>query len=179
MNSRLLIFEGPDMSGKTNISQEFCRRTTFQYFKNRSERDSFGADPDYFRNCLKYGVPYQLSLLEQVTCDIVFDRHYPTEWVYSRAFERETYSDVLDHVDQRFADLNAAIVICRRDNYVGVYDDTFPEKIDPLRLEQLNDLYRQFMAWTRCDVYVLDVTKRDIDRHVNEIYDFVNRVWKV
>ena len=173
----IIIWEGPDMTGKTNISKEFCRLTKLQYFKNQSERASFDDDPDYFRNCLKFGVPYQLSLLEQVDCNISFDRHYPTEWVYSMVFARETYPEILRQVDERFAALDALIVICYRDNYDNVCDDTFPERINGEALADLDAGYRKFAAWTKCSVKMLNVTERNLELQIGEVCDFTRRMW--
>lgn len=177
LRSRLLVFDGPDMTGKTNIAQELCRRTGLQYFKNRNERLKFLDGADYFMNCLKYGVPYQLALLEQCACDVVFDRHYPTEWVYSRAFNRDTCHATLREVDRRFSELDAAIVICHRTDYTGIEDDVFPTKLDSTMLQRLDDLYQEFVEWSTCECLVLNVDDRNTDREIEEVTAFTTRVW--
>jgi DNA helicase TIP49 (TBP-interacting protein) len=53
LNEQVVIFEGPDMTGKTNIAIELSRKLKLGYFKNSNELSSFNKEPDYFKNVLR------------------------------------------------------------------------------------------------------------------------------
>jgi hypothetical protein len=173
LKNQVVIFEGPDMTGKTNIAIELSRKLKLGYFKNNCEISSFGKDPDYFKNVLKYGVPYLADYIKQTGSGGIFDRQYPTEWVYSRAFKRDTCETSLREADKMFASLGAKIVICRRANYKNIFDDKFPDSLNPEKLKEIDTLYKEFSKWTDCETYELSVDDHDIERELYESMRFI------
>ena len=169
----VIIFEGPDMTGKTNIALNLSSAIKAPYFKNKNEFTSFEGDKDYFRNVLKYGVPYLLDYIKQTESGAIFDRQYPTEWVYSRAFKRETYPEILKIVDEAFASLGTKIILCSRSDYTNIYDDRFPDRLGPHKLAEIDALYDEFAAWTACKTHRLNVDDGNIEREVYECIKFV------
>ena len=83
-SQQIIIFEGPDGCGKTNISTALSEKIRVPYFKNKDEWKFFVDNPSYFVNALTYGDPYFLSYLEQTGASVIVDRWYPSEWVYSQ-----------------------------------------------------------------------------------------------
>ena len=61
---RIIIFEGPDGCGKTNIAAELSRRLNIPVFKNDQEWSHFGTQDaaEYFRLTAKYSYPFALCL---------------------------------------------------------------------------------------------------------------------
>ena len=101
------------MTGKSEISKELARRLGHAYFKNTDEWTTDLRTPEYFKNILVYGGTFLTSFLEQVKPNVVLDRYYPSEWVYSRVFGRETDEVVLKKIDRKFAAAGGKIVICK------------------------------------------------------------------
>lgn len=166
---QLVIVDGPDMCGKTQVARAMASRFGLTYFKNTRERAEFGQKNDYFINTLRYGLTYMLDYLRQSDASVVFDRCYPTEWVYARAFGRETDEACLRWCDEEFARLGGKVIVLRRRDYDGIVDDTHPHLVDTARLKQLDALYVQFAGWSKAPVYYVEVDDEDLDRELADI----------
>jgi len=172
LRQKIIVFDGPDGCGKTNISQALASDLQVPYFKNTDEWKYFIDDPSYFVNALTYGDPYFLSYLKQTGASVIIDRWYASEWVYSRVFDRPTRMDMLDAIDQRAAALGTKIVIPYRENYTGVVDQ-FKDVITPEILETVHNTYAQFAEWTECDTFFLNVDDEDLTRELKEVHNFL------
>ena len=168
---RILIFDGPDGCGKTNIAKELMAVLGIPYFKNESEWRCFENDPSYFINAITYGDPYFLSYLEQTKASVIMDRWYPSEWVYSKAFKRPTDYSVLRQIDDRAAALGAKIIIPCRSDYSKVVDQF--KSINSDILHNIEEIYRMFSDWTSCDTFFLNVDDEDINRELFEVLNFL------
>lgn len=166
---KIYIICGPDRSGKTEIAKELSKRSNIPYFKNTAEWEHSLDKDSYFANSLRYAEPYFLSYLKQTEASVILDRGYPCEWVYSKAFGRETDDNVLDAIDRKFHELDAVIIICHRSTYKGIKDDRFPDKLGSEKLEEIDRLYDKFSAWTRCSVIRLLVDDEDLEREIKDI----------
>jgi len=168
----IIIFEGPDGCGKTNIARALSEQLSIPYFKNESEWAFFENDPSYFINALTYGDPYFLSYLEQTGASVISDRWYPSEWVYSRAFNRPTNHDALEMIDNRAAAMGAKIIIPYRTDYSGVVDQ-FESIITTSTLKSIHELYHDFAKWTQCSTYFLNVDDESLVRELFEVTNFL------
>lgn len=169
----IIAFEGPDRCGKSEISSELARRLGYGYFKNTDEWSTDVRTPDYFKNLLEYGGTFLTSFLCQVKPNAILDRYYPSEWVYSRMFNRESNEKVLRMIDDKFASIDGHIVLCRRKSYDGIKDDLH-DYIDSEALKKLDDQYDAFVRWSSCKVLTLWVDDEDLDREINDIQKWLN-----
>lgn len=170
---QVIIFEGPDGCGKTNISAELSRRTGIPVFKNDGEWSHFGAldAAEYFRLTAQYSYPFALSLIRQTRLSVIFDRAHPSEWAYSRAFGRSRCDDLIAHGDELCAALGAKIIIPLRSDYSGVVDEY---GVTPAHLRVLDGLYREYAERvTKCQTLILNVDDEDLDRELDEISQFL------
>lgn len=166
----VLIFEGPDGCGKTNISQALSQLIGVPYFKNTNEWDFFENDPSYFVNALTYGDPYFLSYLKQTGASVILDRSYPSEWVYSKVFGRKTNEDVLTAVDSLYAQLGTRIILPFRTDYSNVVDQF--SSVTSEKLAKIDKEYRNFANWTKCETLFVNVDDENLDRELFEILNF-------
>lgn len=157
------------MVGKTEIAKALSLSLGVPYFKNENETKKFLDPKDYFVNTLRYCDPYFISFLKQTRTSVIIDRHYPSEWVYSKVFGRQTDMQALQRTDTAFAELGAIIVFCWREKHLRV-DDAFPGVIDTKRLSELQDNYKQFCNWTKCRVIPLNVDDEDIERELLDLH---------
>lgn len=171
----LISLEGPDMTGKSEIAQELSRILGISYFKNKNEWHSDLDDPTYFKNLLVYGGPFFVDFLSQAKPSAILDRYYPSEWVYSRFFNRETDNDIICKIDEKFAEAGGKIIICRRKSYKGIRDDIH-SYVDSSILEGLDKLYSEFSEWTKCEVMTLWVDDENLEREISEIKEWLNNV---
>ena len=168
----VIIFDGPDVCGKTEMAKELSRLIKVPYFKNENEWKYFEADPNYFKNALSYGDTFFYSYLKQTCSSVILDRSYPSEWVYSKAFLRVTNEEALKAVDTLAYGVNTKIIIPYRTSYDGL-EDQF-SSITPSRLDEIEQLYREFIGWTSCDTLLLNVDAEDLDAEIFQILKFVN-----
>jgi len=168
----LIALEGPDMTGKTQVAAELSRQLGLPVFKNSGEWFTDLRDPSYFKNLLKYGATFLTDFLHQTRASVIMDRNYASEWVYSRHFNRETDDEVLRKVDEKFAEANGKIVICRRKSYNGICDDLH-SYIDSHALERLDGLYAEFEKWTKCEVLTIWVDDENLERETLEIREWL------
>lgn len=169
----IIIFDGPDGCGKTNISAELSKRIGIPVFKNDQEWSHFGTKnaAEYFRITGEYSYPFALSLLRQTGYSVIFDRAHPSEWAYSRVFGRKRCDDVIASADDMCASLDAKIIIPLRSDYSKVYDEY---GVKQHHLESLDALYREYASSvTKCKTLLLNVDDEDLDREVSEIMSFI------
>lgn len=164
-----IIFEGPDMCGKTHIARALASILHIPYFKNAREREVFGSeDTRYFATASQYVDTYMVSFLRDTQTHVIFDRNYPSQFVYPRVFGRDHDLDLLRRIDDAHAELGTRIVIPVRSTYHDLHDDVH-DCIIPTTLELLDAGYRDFVKWTKCRTLLLNVDDEDIDRELADI----------
>lgn len=168
-SSRIIIIDGPDMCGKTQIATEIARRFGYHYFKNSHERVEFGKDSDYFAKTLKYGLTYFIDFLAQTDVKVIFDRCHPSEFVYSRIFERATDEQSLEWCDSALARTGASVIIPFRTDYASVVDDSHPELVHSATLKKLHEMYVQFTLWTKIPTFWLNVDDENLEREIRDV----------
>ena len=142
---RVIIFDSPDGTGKTNIAKSLSGVLGIPYFKMNTEHDNWRAGR--FKDALEFDQPYLLQFLKQTGHSAIIDRAYPAEWVYSRIYRRETNDELLRELDYGFSRLGTNIVIPLRNSYAGSRKD---ELVRGEVLPLLHEGYINFSAWTVC-----------------------------
>lgn len=170
MKQKVILFEGPDRCGKTEISKELSRITGVPYFKNEAEKIHFrnmgGAD---FATSTKFVEPYFASYLVQTRASVIMDRCYPSEYAYSSVFSRNTDIELLRRVDEVYAQLDARIIICKRSSYIGMSDDQF-DVIDEYVMRNIDDAYEYFAKhFTKCKVAFVNVDDENLRNEISQI----------
>ena len=173
MSGNVIIFDGPDGCGKTNISSALSSLLKIPVFKNEFEWDHFEVKTknDYFIKAIKYQHPYLLSYIKQTGSSVIFDRAHPSEFVYPKVFNRDTDERSLQICDDMSASLGAKIIIPYRSSYEGVEDEY---GVTPEHLLEIDRGYKEFAKWTKCDTFFLNVDDEDLDRELKEIMEFLS-----
>jgi hypothetical protein len=148
----IILFEGPDGVGKTSIAKGLSQATGIPYFKMNSEHDNWRKGK--FREALEFDQTYLSQFLRQTGCSVIIDRAWPSEWVYSRVFKRDTNHLILQQLDLEWAALGAKIIIPWRQDYSKNRED---ELIPKEKLKSIHDKYFDFIRWTKCNVIPLNV----------------------
>lgn len=185
-----IIFEGPDCCGKTEIAKELTRFLLEdldskadlpfpQYFKNGIEFDAFGGKQDYFRKAIVHEQSFITQFLQQTKYEAVFDRCYPSEYVYPRIFGRETIpSEEFWYIDEAWAFLGTIIILPYRERYGDCnWDkDEYTEIID--NIGKIHNLYIDFAERTSCHTIRLQVDSEDLDDQINRIVAGIQCIMK-
>ncbi len=172
-DQQVIIVEGPDRVGKTHIVDFLSNKLEIPKFKRNlkgfSEYDFFD-EPDAFANAVKYDQTYIVDFLRQTECSVIFDRSYPSEWVYSKVFKRKSEELLLELIDHEFSLLNTKLIVCLKENY-GKYQDKI-EAVNENILE-IDKMYNRFSNWTYCDNLVLYTDNEDINLQWEILEGFV------
>lgn len=170
---KVIIFDGPDRCGKTNMAHALASQLNIPYFKNDAEHYAFAEDTNYFKQATTYIDPYMASFLAQTNQSVIFDRAWPSEWCYSGIFNRETITDdKFLLLDQLWAKIDTTIIIPYRNSYEGI-SDPIHHNITSNVLQQLEQKYQQFHEWTTCRSLRLNVDAEDLIWELNMIKDFL------
>lgn len=168
----IIIFDGPDGCGKTNIGQALSKHIGVPYFKMNTEHENWRKGK--FKEALQFDQTYLAEFLKQVGCSVIIDRAYPAEWVYSQVFQRETDMETLRKVDDTFAVLDARIIIpVRRDYSTNREDELVGKEMLPI----LHKKYMEFRDWSNCSTHVLlvDDYQDNLRLELDAIMDYLKR----
>ena len=147
----IIILEGPDNCGKTEIAKELARRLCLSYFKVSTEKENWRRGTFSKSLYFDFVLPQFIRVLPKA--DIVFDRSYISEKVYSKVFGRDTDEAMLQATDDQFNDLGAVLIVCLRRDYSGLQD----ELVSNDKLIPLHDEYSLIHRWTRLPVVYIYV----------------------
>lgn len=173
-DNKTIIVEGPDNCGKTAIAKALAATLWQPYFRMSTQHENWRKGG--FLNALRYDQTYLSSLLLQTGVSLVIDRAYPSEFVYSRVFERETDMETLRNVDLSCAGAGVTHLICVRRNYTFSHDELVPSA----KLPDIHNAYvgyhkttkivgqqfvwdEPFIQWTQCPCIVIYVDDFDND----------------
>jgi thymidylate kinase len=172
MKQSIIIFDGPDMVGKTQMARALANQLKIPYFKNSAEA-LFGKLPiDYYVNASQYIDTYMPGFLSATGQSIIFDRNYPSEYAYPRVFNRPQDMRTLFVIDEAHAKLGTKIIIPYRSSYAGIRDNVH-STITSQKLMQLDKIYAEFVEWTQCKVLHLNVDDQNLTRELNDINNFL------
>jgi len=169
MKQQLIIFEGPDLCGKTNIAEAVSRRLGIPVYKSGREHDLF-HDKDSQYLTLKYGNYEMIKILETTRASIMFDRFFPSEWVYSQVYDRTRDLGLVMEFDEYWASLGGKIIWLDKLEMDGT-----DELIEQSRYNEIRHKYQQYMSLTNCDVFRLDTSDRNLENQVNKICNFIEK----
>ncbi len=169
----VLALEGPDRCGKTQIATALSVALRIPTFKATTEHETFLSKQDLFVQQLRFALPREIDLIAQGCIPyIIYDRSWGSEFAYSAYYGRLTDNKVLRYVDNRMAEFGAKIVICYRSSYEGIVDDIQP-MLQGQGLAQIEQKYREFAQWTKCDTLFLNVDDEDLARECTEILSWL------
>lgn len=171
---RIIMFEGADITGKTNIAQFLGEDMGISYFKNQREVEGWKADTYNFKTALEYECPFILSMFQQTDISMIIDRHYPTEYVYSTVYNRDTDTELIWKLDEAYSKLNTFIIYCYK--YGDKYLDDFKIEEDLInvdKIESIKKTYQDFIEKTKCRVIKLDTTNCDLEKQINTIKHWI------
>ena len=164
----IIILEGCDNTGKTQIGTELSNRIGYPYFKLKREQVWIQKEN---AACVQSAHAFQLQFFyefaRQIDFNVILDRFFPSEWVYGSLF-RKVDEDLIWDYDRKFAALNTHIVILTKDD-----DKLDDELFDSSRLKLINEKYKEFVNKSACKILYLKTDDEDLEREIKEITNFL------
>lgn len=155
---RIILMEGADGVGKTEIGKGIAIELDIPYFRMSSQHEHWRKGK--FKEALEFDQTYLTELLLQTGHSMVIDRGWVSEWVYSKVYGRDTNQSILERLDWEWSALGAWIIIPLRRSFEGVRGD---DLVVPEKLQAIQDGYLDFIAWTDCNVLSLYVDEPGVD----------------
>jgi thymidylate kinase len=170
--SKIILFEGPDQSGKSTIAKALSTLIDIPYYKNSMERNQKRRGQTKLMT--EFAVPYLFNFLEQVPSACIMDRNYPSEFCYGQVEERDIDLDQIRLLDDWFTEFfDSCIIVCYKTQYPDFHDETTPVH----HLDALVQKYQEFVRWTHCPrVLLLDTTSGDQEQQLKTILEFLDEV---
>lgn len=180
MYKNIILFEGHDDSGKSNIATELSKQTNIPYFKCSLEHKMFKqVDCDFDQeHQLKYDTLKFIQLIQQnVINNVIVDRDYVSEYVYGKLFREEKYNtnncDYYVKLYDRMYFLTNLLIILTHKPDLNDYKDELVNLTDAKRVYKR---YITFLNFTINNVLMLDTTNKDLENQLYIILNYMNKL---
>ena len=117
---------------------------------------------------LKYGNYEMIKILETTQSSIMFDRFFPSEWVYSQVYDRTQDLGLVMELDEYWASLGGKIIWLDKPKMDGI-----DELIESSKYNEIRQKYKTYMSLTKCEHLYLDTSDYDLNDQVNKICNFI------
>lgn len=164
----IIILEGHDMVGKTSIGEELSEMLNIPLFKCAKHNQWHDQLID-----LIYAGETLTQFLEQTKTSVIFDRLFPSEFAYAKAYDRPTsYKKIMD-IDSRYAKMNAKIIIFYKNS--DCYEDDDTGLIKTEMYENIHNAFVEFSNLSECDVLLLNTSDKNLGKQLEKIISFINK----
>jgi thymidylate kinase len=158
-----------DMCGKTEVAKELSDILNIPTYKNKNEHSRW---KDHAIS-LMYGMDELVQILEQTKYSIIFDRFHPSEWVYSREFNRPTVDSLTLDYDRRISNMNGIIIYPYKTEEFFKEDDQ--KIVNIVQYKSLQNKYEEFFKITNCEVLKYNANDENLEKQIllclNKIYE--------
>ena len=167
-----LIIEGHDGAGKTSLSKALSAKLDVPLYKCSKERTRMhlannGANAKL--NILRFGIREQLDLIQQCNISVIYDRFFPSEWVYSHILERQTSDELVFEYDEWWSELSGKIIFLYKD-FVEEQDELIQSSL----LDSIKNRYVEYSKLKQCKFLFLNTTDKNVDNQLTKIISFLN-----
>lgn len=158
---QIVILEGHDMVGKSAIGNALENELNASLIKMEKpwKHDQMIE--------LLYGAENLCQMAQQLDCNLIFDRFHPSEYAYSKVFNRMTSQEQIKRIDDRMAEMNALIVVCYKDESAYQFDPD--DKLDIAKYTPLIEAYREYATITKCKVLFLNTSDENLENQLATI----------
>ena len=146
----ILIFEGFDKSGKTTLAKKISEKYNFSYFKPTKQINS----SINLEESIKHDWRILLDLFSQININIIIDRSFISQWVYSIILRKdlikkqygnlEEYNKIFENYCNELNKINSLIIFCKRKNYDNENDEHVNVKDNKLFNFVYDDFFKMF-----------------------------------
>lgn len=164
MKQTIIIFEGHDKAGKSTIAKALSEKIQVPIFKVK--RNKYLWDAVVNLNYLTEGIT---QFIEQTQSSAILDRWHASDYVYGKLFDRDVSYRKIFELDERFADMDALIVICYKKEASYIPDEEDKEFITMNDYSKMTDLYKEFILETKCRFVFIDTSDENLETQLQTI----------
>lgn len=164
MSNKIIIFEGHDQAGKTTIATALAKKLNIAYFK--IERVDKWWDPDIN---LKYTTETISNFIKQTNISVILDRWMPSDYVYSKLFNRHIDYDRISNIDTIFGKMNTLLVLCYKDSYAYKEDEKDKDIISTQDYSKMTKLYIEYTNQSTCRILKLNTSDENLEQQLSII----------
>lgn len=141
----IYIFEGIDKSGKTTLAELLSKYLDIPIFRS-SDQKSKKLD---LEKAIQYDWNFYLDIASQTNQDIIFDRSYISQYVYSLVYRKhnvyklysiDQYNNIFLEYNRKLQKIDHKLFYCLRKDYNNIYDDF----VDLSKVNKLKEVYETF-----------------------------------
>lgn len=165
---QVIILEGPDSTGKTEIGKALSDKIGVPYFKNSYERERIFRDAR--SDLATYCGLYMADFLENTGNSVILDRFHISEYVYAQVYNRETSVDDILEIENKLTNIDAKIIYCYK-NDLRDYED---EDIDKGKIRKIKYQYEEYFSkYQLLELLKLKTDDKDLDNQIRKIVHFL------
>ena len=161
---KIIILEGHDQGGKSHIAAALSKELGIPVFK--VQRDKYNWDKNAN---LAYGTEQITQFIEQSKCSVILDRFMPSDFMYSRLFDRDVDYDKIWELDLRFSQMNTLLVICYKNEENQIDDIEDKDFVNKSQYNEMTKIYRQYAAESNLKVLFLNTSDEDLENQLSLI----------
>lgn len=161
----LFIVEGADATGKTTLAKKLAAHLRGAYWHSDGNKELFPCMTAYQQSVIENAKYY---LLER-DMDVVIDRHWPSEYVYSRVFKRPLF----DHtkLQLQLRELGATYIYCMDEDSVERHEQNIDDA-HPYDREQYLEIRKGYFELMMANVVNEHTVQYNLIRHGNSLPTF-------
>jgi hypothetical protein len=169
----IIIFEGFEKSGKTTLSKLLSNEKKYSYFRATNQINS----NINLEQSIKHDWRFFLDFAKQCEQNVVIDRSFISQWVYSMILRKENilkefsnygeYFDIFANYCHDLNKLDSLVVFCKRENYNEEQD----EHINVNKSKIFNETYNEFFKMFRIKNIIECNFEDGIQENLNKILE--------
>jgi thymidylate kinase len=164
MKQTVIILEGHDTSGKSHIAQALSDKLNIPIFK--VSRDKYWWDPLVNLVYMTEGIT---QFIEKTGASVILDRWHPSDFMYSKLFDRDISTKKIGDIDARMAKLNTLVVYCYKNQDVYIDDKEDAEFVNKEMYSRMTRLYESYSRESLCRCLWINTSDQNIEEQLQKI----------
>ncbi len=161
----VIIFEGPDRSGKSTIAELLAKRLDSEVFMTNSRQCFSTKENSRSLSTFNYHLAKYVSDLSrknELQKPVIIYRSFLSEMVYAELLGRETNNVLNARADRIFSRVGALLVLTKNSSFD---DDSLNNDL----VEKSIYLYNKYKANIKCELLEIDTSGHDVEAYANKI----------
>ena len=164
----IIIFEGHDTSGKSSIAKALSEKINVPIFKVK--RDKYWWDPIINLLYMTEGIT---QFIEMTKCSVIIDRWHPSDYMYSKLFDRDVSYRKIADIDDRLAQQHALIIYCYKDQEVFIDDKEDADFVNKSMYTRMTTLYREYEKISKCRSLWINTSNKNLEEQLKVIIAYL------